>query len=76
MLIPVALPPGRASEGTKPAPTISSAIPRMGKVCVALCAARTVSLRNDATSQFDLARNWNWFPGDDPLTNSLRARIV
>ena len=38
--MPVVLPFGRAIEFTSPSPTISSAIPRIGIVFVACCAAR------------------------------------
>src|SRR4029077_10950556 len=42
-LTPVTLPPGRASERTKPAATISLATPTMGTVRVDSCAARIVA---------------------------------
>jgi hypothetical protein len=41
MLTPVVLPPGLASEATKPDPTRSSAMARIGMVFAACCAART-----------------------------------
>ena len=53
MLVPVMLPPGRASEFTTPDPTISSVLPRMGIVVVACCAAR-IAVSPVATMNIDL----------------------
>jgi hypothetical protein len=38
-LMPVRFPPGRASDGTSPLPSMSSAVPTNGMVRVACCAA-------------------------------------
>src|SRR5262245_41203678 len=43
MLMPVVLPPGRASDATNPCPTMSSVNERIGIVRVAACAARAAA---------------------------------
>ena len=43
MLMPVVLPPGRASDATSPCPTMSSVKVKIGMVRVATCAARAAA---------------------------------